>query len=79
MGGTKSPSALTFSHVSVKAVKGTPGAWTGPSSLVPKDLRMSVGKQSSLRQQVMGKCREQVAIVQMLLADPVLAYGCLAD
>lgn len=40
---------------------------------------MSVGKQSSLRQQVMGKCREQVAIVQMLLADPVLAYGCLAD
>ena len=79
MGDTKSASALAFSHVSAKAAEVTPGAWTGPSSLVPKDLRRSVGKQSSLRQWAMGKCREQKAIVQTLLADPVLAYGCLAD
>lgn len=40
---------------------------------------MSVGKQSFQRQKAVGKCREQKAIVQMLLADPVLAYGCHAD
>lgn len=65
--------------MSVKAVKLTLGAGTGPSSLVPKDFCMSVGKQSSLRQGAMGKCREHKAIVQMLLADPVYAYGYLAD
>lgn len=65
--------------MTVKAVKLTPGAWTGPSFLVPKDLEMGVRKQSSLWQGATGKCREQNTIVQMLQADLVLVYGCLAD
>lgn len=36
-------------------------------------------KQSSLRQEAMGKCRKQKAIGQMLQADPALAYCCLVD
>lgn len=54
-------------------------SWTGPSSLVPKDLCMSVVKQHSLFLEARGHGEVQKAIVQMLLADPVLAYGCLAD
>lgn len=65
--------------MTVKAVKLTPGAWTGPSFLVPKDLWMGVRKQSSLWEGATGKCREQNTIVQMLQAAPVLVYGCLTD
>lgn len=40
---------------------------------------MSVVKQHSLFLEARGHGEVQKAIVQMLLADPVLAYGCLAD